>query len=78
MTLNLSKSTASLSFGPRGAQYTVTLERARELAPTWDVRVLVGEWRTYAARQKEPPKNPDAAFLGFCKSWYKKRGRNGW
>ena len=27
---------------------------------------------------KEPPKNPDAAFLGFCKSWFKKRGRNGW
>ena len=25
-----------------------------------------------------PVKNPDAAFLGFCKSWYKKRGRNGW
>ena len=55
-----------------------TLERARELAPTWDINVLVGEWRTYAARRKEPPKNPDAAFLEFCKSWYKKRGRNGW
>lgn len=55
-----------------------TLERARELAPTWDIKVLVGEWRTYAARQKEPPRNPDAAFLGFCKSWFKKRGRNGW
>ncbi len=55
-----------------------TLERARELAPTWDIRILPGEWRTYAAKQKEPPKNPDAAFLGFCKSWFKKRGRNGW
>lgn len=55
-----------------------TLERARELAPTWDIKVLAGEWRIYAARQKEPPKNPDAAFLGFCKSWFKKRGRNGW
>ena len=55
-----------------------TLERAREVAPTWDINVLVGEWRTYAARQKALPKNPDAAFLGFCKSWYKKRGRNGW
>ena len=55
-----------------------TLERARELAPTWDITKLVGEWRSYSARQKEPPKNPDAAFLGFCKSWFKKRGRNGW
>ena len=55
-----------------------TLERARELAPTWDISVLVGEWQSFAARQKEPPKSPDAAFLGFCKSWFKKRGRNGW
>ena len=55
-----------------------TLERARELAPTWDITKLVGEWRSYSARQKESPKNPDAAFLGFCKSWFKKRGRNGW
>lgn len=55
-----------------------TLERARELAPTWDITKLVGEWRSYSARQKEPPKNPDAAFLGFCKSWFEKRGRNGW
>lgn len=55
-----------------------TLERARELAPSWDIRVLAEEWRTYTARQKEPPKNLDAAFLGFCKSWFKRRGRNGW
>jgi Replication initiator protein A len=55
-----------------------TLERARELAPTWDIRALVGEWRSYSARQKTPPKSADAAFLGFCKAWYKLRGRNGW
>ena len=55
-----------------------TLERAREVAPTWDVSVLADEWRSYAARQKEPPKNPDRAFLGFCRSWFAKRGRNGY
>jgi hypothetical protein len=55
-----------------------TLELARELAPTWDITVLVGKWRSYAACRKEPPKSPDAAFLGFCKNWYEKRGRNGW
>jgi len=55
-----------------------TLERAREVAPTWDVAVLADEWRSYAARQKEPPKNPDRAFLGFCRSWFEKRGRNGY
>jgi hypothetical protein len=48
------------------------------VAPTLDITVLAGEWRTYAARQKELPKNSDAAFLGFCKTWYQKRGRNGW
>lgn len=55
-----------------------TIQRARELAPTWDINVLVGEWRTYSAKRKDPPKNPDAAFLGFCKRWFEKRGRNGW
>ena len=55
-----------------------TLEQAREAAPTWDVNVLAQEWRVYAAKQKEAPRNPDAAFLGFCRSWYKKRGRNGY
>ena len=35
-----------------------TLERARELAPTWDIKVLIGESRSYAAKQKEPQKKP--------------------
>jgi len=52
-----------------------TLERAREVAPAWDIHMLVSEWRTYSAQQKEPPKNPDKAFLGFCKKWFEKRGR---
>ena len=47
-------------------------------APTWDVKMLAQEWRVYAAKQKEAPRNADAAFLGFCRSWYKKRGRNGY
>ena len=55
-----------------------TLEKARDLAPTWDIQMLVKEWRIYAAKKKAPPKNPNAAFLGFCKAWFDKRGRNGW
>lgn len=51
------------------------LEKARDIAPTWDIDHLAREWRAYAAKLKTPPKNADAAFLGFCKSWYKKRGR---
>ncbi|MCF6319787.1 MAG: replication initiator protein A [Proteobacteria bacterium] len=52
-----------------------TLERAREVAPAWDIHMLVSEWRTYSAQQKTPPKNPDKAFLGFCQKWFEKRGR---
>ena len=37
---------------------------ARELG--WDYYVLEQEWRALA-RRKEPPKNPGAAFVGFCK-----------
>lgn len=55
-----------------------TIEQGRELCPTWDMSVVIGEWRAYSAKAKEPPKNPDAAFLGFCKAWFKKRGRNGY
>lgn len=55
-----------------------TIEQGRELCPTWDIDVIIGEWRAYSAKAKAPPKNADAAFLGFCKAWYKKRGRNGY
>jgi plasmid replication initiation protein len=45
---------------------------ARAAAPGWDVRVLEQEWRNWAT---ETPKNPDAAFLGFCKKRAAERGR---
>jgi plasmid replication initiation protein len=49
-----------------------TYEKAREAAPGWDVRVLEQEWREW---MMEPPRHPDAAFLGFCQKVYEKRGR---
>lgn len=49
-----------------------TYEHAREAAPGWDVRYLEGEWRDWIV---EPPHNADAAFLGFCRKWFEKRGR---
>lgn len=49
-----------------------TYEAAREAAPGWDVRVLEGEWREWAT---ETPRDPDAAFIGFCRTVYAKRGR---
>jgi len=47
-------------------------ERAREVAPGWDVYYLEDEWRAW---MKEAPKNADKAFVGFCKKWAEKRGR---
>lgn len=50
---------------------TDTYERAKTFAPGWDVYHIENEWRGWLT---EPPRNPDAAFLGFCKKWYEKRG----
>lgn len=47
-------------------------EMAREAAPGWDVRVIEQEWRSWAT---EAPKNPEMAFLGFCRKWFEKRGK---
>ena len=48
-----------------------TFEKARKIAPGWDVYSLESEWRGWI---KTPPDNPDAAFLGFCKKWKETRG----
>lgn len=48
-----------------------TYEKAKRLAPGWDVYQIENEWRDWMI---EPPRYADAAFLGFCKKWYKKRG----
>ena len=49
-----------------------TYERAREAAPGWDIHMLEQEWRGWMT---EAPRNADAAFIGFCKKWFEKRGR---
>ena len=49
-----------------------TREKARQAAPTWDIDYLEQEWRSW---MKEPPRNPDRAFIGFCKKWYENHGR---
>ena len=61
---------ASVRLGPD------TLAKAREAAPGWDVYVLESEWRSWMADGGlDAPKNPDKAFLGFCKKWFERRGR---
>ena len=54
-----------------GALDSETLHDARTLAPGWDIQFLEREWRDWIT---EPPRDPDAAFLGFCRKWYEKRG----
>jgi len=49
-----------------------TYDAAREAAPAWDIHMLEREWRDW---MQEPPRNPDAAFIGFCRKWFEKRGR---
>jgi hypothetical protein len=48
-----------------------TYQDAKILAPGWDVYYLEGEWLEWIT---EAPRDPDAAFLGFCKKWYERRG----
>ena len=49
-----------------------TYDKARAAAPGWDIYVLESEWREWAT---ECPRNPDAAFIGFCRKVYEKRGK---
>lgn len=48
-----------------------TYHDARTIAPGWDVHFLEQQWREWIT---EPPRDVDAAFLGFCRKWYEKRG----
>ncbi len=51
-----------------------TYEQARKIAPGWDIYRIEREWREWLM---EPPRDADAAFLGFCRKWYEKRGPAG-
>lgn len=48
---------------------------AKTCAPTWDIYYLEERWRGWMTDGgAERPKNPDAAFLGFCRKWYERNG----
>jgi len=54
-----------------------TIEKAREIFDDWgrnrpDMYYLEQEWRAYETG-KEPPRDPDKAFIGWCKGYAKKR-----
>jgi len=44
-----------------------TFNKARRAAPGYDIQSLYQQWQNFAAKQSEPLRNPDAAFIGFCK-----------
>ena len=44
-----------------------TMERARKVAPGYDIYGLYDDWKHFASAQDQLPRSPDAAFLGFCK-----------
>lgn len=51
----------------------LAIDKARQAAPGWCPHMLQQQWRDWM-QGKEPPRDPDAAFVGFCKSWFAKRG----
>lgn len=67
-----SMSPASLAECRTSPLEPATYERARQVAPGWDIYHLEQEWRDWIV---EPPLNADAAFIGFCRKWFEKRGR---
>jgi hypothetical protein len=44
-----------------------TYEKAKKAAPGFDVYYLEQEWLEWIDKKGERPKNPDAAFIGFCR-----------
>jgi hypothetical protein len=66
-----------IALGEKGAQpipplKSETYGMARAAAPGWDIHVLEQEWRAWVT---ESPQNPDAAFVGFCKTRFAKVGQ---
>ena len=56
---------------PREVQFlrlkTITYERVRKLIPRYDVYELESQWRDFNVGRESEIKNPDAAFVAFCK-----------
>lgn len=46
---------------------TETFEKAKQAARGFDIYYLEQEWREWIDKKGERPKNPDAAFIGFCR-----------
>lgn len=54
-----------------------TYHEARLAAPGFDVYELEKQWRNWVQMSgAEPPRNPDAAFIGFCSKWNARRANS--
>jgi plasmid replication initiation protein len=51
-----------------------TFEKAKKIAPGFDIYALEREWREWI-EGKEKPKTPDAAFVAFCRKKYQEQTR---
>jgi hypothetical protein len=50
-----------------------TFEKAKRVAPGWDVYQLESEWREWIATKGQPGK-PGPAFIAFCRKKYQREG----
>ncbi len=55
-----------------GSLDTDAYNAAKVVAPGWDVYYLEREWRDWITEQ---PRDPEAAFIGFCRKLYERRGQ---
>ena len=53
---------------------TDTYEKAKKVAPGYDVYVLEMQWREWM-QGKKPLQNLDAAFIAFCRQKYQRQGK---
>jgi plasmid replication initiation protein len=51
-----------------------TFEKAKKVAPGWDVYQLESQWREWIAKKGNPEK-PGPAFIAFCRKKYQLEGR---
>ncbi|MEM8672097.1 MAG: replication initiator protein A [Planctomycetota bacterium] len=52
-----------------------TYDEARLAAPGWDVHLLEQQWREWAS---DIPRDADAAFVGFCRKRFERKGSSTW
>ena len=53
-----------------------TMDRARTLAPGYDVYALFSDWQAFASTRSERPKDSDKAFLGYCRKRHERHPLN--